>query len=381
MQRARYQEQRRADRWDSDNLTRKEREYYRERQRLKRRKEKRRRRIRSIVSSLEGIFLCLILIAALNYLPVFGNQGQTGRLADAFGQAFPPKRNGAEAGLIWGEERTEAALEESEEILSETEAEIKEPEESLSETEMEETKAEEMTAEAGTESQKGETQSGESQPQADQPGEPEAGNYDFSRPVPLSAPVDNSYFDDAVFIGDSRTEGLITNTGLSNTTAYTYKGLMVDTVFTKPVIRRGENKVSVMDALKTTSFSKIYIMFGINENGWPYNDVFIDRYEKIIDAVREINPDAVIYVQEIMPVTNQVSASHSYIRNGKIAEFNRLLRQMAKEKQVYFIDTASAVAASDGSLPADAASDGIHLKKDYCKKWLDYLKSHTAAAH
>ena len=80
-------------------------------------------------------------------------------------------------------------------------------------------------------------------------------------------------------------------------------------------------------------------------------------------------------------MTNQVSATHSYIRNGKIAEFNRLLRQMAQEKQVYFIDTASAVAASDGSLPADAAFDGIHLKKDYCKKWLDYLKSHTAAAH
>ena len=303
--------------------------YYRERQRIKRRKEKRRRRIRSIVSSLEGIVLCLILISVLNYLPVFGNQGKEGRLADVFAE-----RNGAEAGLIWGETETE-------------------------ETKAEEMTVEEMTAEA----------------------EAEAGAYDFSRPVPLSEPVDDSYFDDAVFIGDSRTEGLITNTGLSNTTAYTYKGLMVDTVFTKPVIRRGENRVSVMDALKTTSFSKIYIMFGINENGWPYNDVFIHKYEEIIDAVREINPDAVIYVQEIMPVTNQVSATHSYIRNGKIAEFNRLLCQMAQEKQVYFIDTASAVAASDGSLPADAAFDGIHLKKDYCKKWLDYLKSHTAAAH
>lgn len=329
MQRARYQEQRRADRWDNDNVTRRDREYYRERQRIKRRKEKRRRRIRSIVSSLEGIVLCLILISVLNYLPVFGNQGKEGRLADVFAE-----RNGAEAGLIWGETETE-------------------------ETKAEEMTVEEMTAEA----------------------EAEAGAYDFSRPVPLSEPVDDSYFDDAVFIGDSRTEGLITNTGLSNTTAYTYKGLMVDTVFTKPVIRRGENRVSVMDALKTTSFSKIYIMFGINENGWPYNDVFIHKYEEIIDAVREINPDAVIYVQEIMPVTNQVSATHSYIRNGKIAEFNRLLCQMAQEKQVYFIDTASAVAASDGSLPADAAFDGIHLKKDYCKKWLDYLKSHTAAAH
>ena len=139
--------------------------YYRERQRIKRRKEKRRRRIRSIVSSLEGIVLCLILISVLNYLPVFGNQGKEGRLADVFAE-----RNGAEAGLIWGETETE-------------------------ETKAEEMTVEEMTAEA----------------------EAEAGAYDFSRPVPLSEPVDDSYFDDAVFIGDSRTEGLITNTGLSNT--------------------------------------------------------------------------------------------------------------------------------------------------------------------
>ena len=128
MQRARYQEQRRADRWDNDNLTRRDREYYRERQRIKRRKEKRRRRIRSIVSSLEGIVLCLILISVLNYLPVFGNQGKAGRLSDVFAE-----RNGAEAGLIWGETETEPALEGSEESLPETEAE---------ETETEETRAE-----------------------------------------------------------------------------------------------------------------------------------------------------------------------------------------------------------------------------------------------
>ena len=159
MQRARYQEQRRADRWDNDNLTRRDREYYRERQRIKRRKEKRRRRIRSIVSLLEGIVLCLILISALNYLPVFGNQGKAGRLSDVFSE-----RNGAEAGLIWGETETEPALEESEESLPETEAE---------ETETEETKAEEIAVEEMT-------------------AEAEAGAYDFSRPVPLSEPVDNT---------------------------------------------------------------------------------------------------------------------------------------------------------------------------------------------
>lgn len=204
--------------------------------------------------------------------------------------------------------------------------------------------------------------------------------YDFSSPVPVSDPVENSYFDDAVFIGDSRTEGLILNCGLSNTTSYAYKGLMVDTVFTKPVINKNGQKVSVMDALKSTPFSKVYIMLGINETGWVYSHVFQNKYGEMIDGIREINPEAEIYIQEIMPVSGKVSSTHSYITNSKINEYNGLLRELAEEKQVYYIDTGSAVASADGSLLNDAASDGIHLVKDYCEKWLDYLKTHTVGS-
>lgn len=203
--------------------------------------------------------------------------------------------------------------------------------------------------------------------------------YDFSAPVPVSDPVENSYFDDAVFIGDSRTEGLLLNTGLANTTSYAYKGLMVDTAFTNLVINKDGQKVSVMDALSSTAFSKVYIMLGINETGWIYSQVFQTKYGEIIDRIREINPEAMIYIQEIMPVSNKVSSTHSYITNAKIQEYNGLLRELAEEKQVFYLDTGSAVAATDGSLPEDAAVDGIHLVKEYCEKWLDYLKTHTAA--
>lgn len=205
----------------------------------------------------------------------------------------------------------------------------------------------------------------------------EKDSYDYSMPVPESTAVDNSYFDDAVFIGDSRTEGLIMSMGLSNTVSYTCKGLMVDTLFTEPVVRKNSKKITVMDALKETDFAKIYIMLGINETGWEYSEVFIESYGKVIDAIREINPRAIIYVQEIMPVSQKVSSTHKYIKNDKIYEYNSLIRKMAEEKQIYLIDTAGAVAGEDGNLPADAATDGIHLKKEYCERWLEYLKTHT----
>lgn len=216
--------------------------------------------------------------------------------------------------------------------------------------------------------------------QADQEktGPAPSGAYDFSKPVPLSAPADTAYFDDAVFIGDSRTEGLFLNTGLSNAVSLAHMGLMVDTVFTRPLFNVNGEKVSVIDALKAADFSKVYIMLGINETGWVYSSIFVQKYGELIDAIREINPDAVIYIQAIMPVSQTVSDTHSYIKNAKISEYNQLLQGLAEEKQVYYIDTDNAVAGPDGSLPEDAAPDGIHLVRSYCQKWLDYLMAHTA---
>ncbi len=212
-----------------------------------------------------------------------------------------------------------------------------------------------------------------------QPSPNAAVSYDYSRPVPQSPAVDDSYFNDAVFIGDSRTQGLITATGLYNATAFTHQGLTVDTAFKDLIVEIDGQYYTAVDALSHAQFSKVYIMLGINETGWIYSSKFIEGYGRIIDAVRSANPEAQIYIQEILPVSNSVSNSHDYIKNGKIDEYNQLLQQLADEKQVYFVDTASAVAGADGSLPEDAAVDGIHLKNSYCQQWLDYLKSHTVS--
>lgn len=201
-------------------------------------------------------------------------------------------------------------------------------------------------------------------------------NYDFSKPVPESDAIGNEYFDDAVFIGDSRTEGMLLYTGLSNAVSYTHKGLMVDTVFTMPVINMDGEKISVMDALSRTDFNKVYIMLGINETGWPDQKVFIEKYRNMIDEIKAINSKATIYVQEILPVTDSVSKTHSYVKNEKINEYNELIRKMAEEKKIYYIDVGNAVSDSNGCLPEDAATDGIHLQKSYCEKWLEYLKRH-----
>lgn len=184
-----------------------------------------------------------------------------------------------------------------------------------------------------------------------------------------------SEFSDAVFIGDSRTEGFVLQTGIQ-TTAYVHKGLTVASAYTAKVIRQDGEDLSVMEALARTRYNRVYLMFGINETGWISNDIFISDYKQIIDDIKAQNPSAKIYIQSVLPVSEAVSDSGGYVRNDKIAEYNKRLEQLAADEEVTFVNVAEAV-STDGVLPDDAATDGIHLDKEYCEKWLSYLEAHT----
>lgn len=182
-------------------------------------------------------------------------------------------------------------------------------------------------------------------------------------------------FSDAVFLGDSRTEGFVNLTDI-HTTAYAYRGMNVASVYTDPVININGTNMTVMEALAGTSYNRVYLMFGVNETGWPNEGIFIEDYRRIIEDIKAQNPSAQIYIQSILPVSQTVSDSSAYIKNDRIRLYNELLQGLATEEQVTFINVAEAVSA-DGVLPEDAAVDGIHLKKEYCDKWLEYLRQYS----
>lgn len=196
--------------------------------------------------------------------------------------------------------------------------------------------------------------------------------------VPESEAVDDSYFDDAVFIGNSRTEGLKKFSGLSNATFITEVGLTVSSIFTDYCDISGGYRSRAFDALAGMSFSKVYIMLGMNELGWVYESVFKDDYGKIIDKIREINPDAVIYIQSIIPVSKWKDSSNDVFTNANVERLNAQLRDLADEKEVHYLDVAGALMDSEGYLPYEATGDGVHLEPPYCVKWTDYLRTHTA---
>ena len=203
--------------------------------------------------------------------------------------------------------------------------------------------------------------------------------YDFGKSVAaLDVALSDDYFEDVVFIGDSRTEGLQLYSGPQNATYYHSKGLKVDTIFSSRVVRTNSGMITIMEAIGQNPPAKVYIMLGINELGWAYSDLFIRKYTDIIRAIRKIEPGAQIYVQSILPVTQKRSQSDKIYNNENIGRYNQLIQQMAIDEGLYYLNVAECVSDEEGNLYDDASTDGIHLNKTYCDRWFNYLKYHAA---
>lgn len=187
-----------------------------------------------------------------------------------------------------------------------------------------------------------------------------------------------TYLDDAVFIGDSRTQGLQLGTGLTAPRFLAERGLSVDKVKSEVLFELPSGGYgTVYDVLAEQSFGKAYLMFGVNELGWVYVDGFIDEFREVIHNIKELQPNIVIYVQGILPVTEEKSQDGDVYTNEKIQEWNPKIQQMAEEEGCVYLNPGEAFWNENKALPEDASADGIHLTGEYCQKWLDYLLSHT----
>ena len=186
-------------------------------------------------------------------------------------------------------------------------------------------------------------------------------------------------FDSSVaFIGDSRTQGFIMYNGLKSVQDYSYIGLMVDTAVTKKIVKTSNGqKITLLEDMANRNIKSVYIMLGVNELGWVYPQVFKKKYEDLIDEIRKVKPNCKIYVQSIIPMTKTKSDNDKIFNNSNVAKFNKLVQEVAKEKNVTYLDVKSALVDENGNLPEEASTDGIHVDKEYCEKWLQYLKNYS----
>lgn len=208
--------------------------------------------------------------------------------------------------------------------------------------------------------------------------------------------VDASWFDDAVFVGDSVTLKLnyycddnIDALGnaqffCAGSLGYTNALWDLDREDAVHPTYKGTTYLSA-DCASVTGASKVFVMLGMNDIGLYGVDGALESAETLLDNITTNSPDAVIYVQSVTPIMED--AQGSKWNNDIVRTFNEKLKDLCKEKGYGFLDVYSVMADENGNLRPEYCSDpvstggmGIHFTDEACKIWADYLKANVSSA-
>ncbi len=192
-------------------------------------------------------------------------------------------------------------------------------------------------------------------------------------------PVDDDYFNDALFVGDSRMVGLSEYCEPLDTRAdfYVKKALTIYNLLDgKPIRSFDGTQKSLWEVLDEKQYGKIYIMVGINEIGVGNSEYFKDAYEQVVDRIREVQPDALIFINSIMHVSQAKSDTDSLYNNTNINARNDAIASLADNIHIYYLNINEAVDDENGALRSDITFDDIHLKGSCYEPWHEYLLAH-----
>lgn len=202
-------------------------------------------------------------------------------------------------------------------------------------------------------------------------------------------PVDLSWFDDCVFVGDSLVYGLSlyndvtecfgnaqficgASLGYNNCQWDLYDENEVHTTY------NGE-KVLLEDAAVLTGANKIIIGMGMNDLGGYGIEGTLSAADSFIQKLRDKTPDIEIYLMTVTPMIE--SAEYELLNNPLIKEYDDKLEIFAEEHDCHFLNTWSALADENGRLPDEICMDpddlGLHLTNEGSEIMMNYIIRHV----
>ena len=183
---------------------------------------------------------------------------------------------------------------------------------------------------------------------------------------------------DALFIGDSRTVGLMEYAGIDGADYFCTVGMSVYNIHEKPVSVPNVGKVTLTELLNSKKYGKIYIMLGINEVGYKFSST-VEKYSELIEFVKGKQSDAIIFIQANLHVTKSRSDSDKVVNNTAINVLNAELAKLADGKSKFYLDANILFDDKTGALSSDKSEDSTHLYAKYYKEWGEWIIKQTAS--
>jgi len=205
------------------------------------------------------------------------------------------------------------------------------------------------------------------------------------------AAVSMSFFDDALFVGDSVSYGFKLYVDKQRNKGDDYLGKSIFLTAGSFGIHHAITAVNVEGSVHPSyggqkwlienfmadkKLKKVYIMLGMNDVALYGIEASVTNYATLISRIRAKVPDAVIYIQSVTPTTKD--GAKPKLNNTNIYAFNDQMNNWANNNQCYFLDIASVLKDDQGNLPTKLSNDNfVHLADAAFPLWVDYLRTHT----
>lgn len=188
----------------------------------------------------------------------------------------------------------------------------------------------------------------------------------------------NTSMGDALFIGDSRTVGLMEYAGIDGADYFCTVGMSVYNIHKNSVSVPNVGKVTLTELLNGKKYGKIYIMLGINEVGYKFSST-VEKYSELIEFIKDKQPDAVIFIQANLHVSKSRSDSDKVVNNTAINGLNAELAKLADGKSKFYLDANILFDDKTGGLSSDKSEDSTHLYAKYYSEWGKWIIRQTAS--
>lgn len=196
------------------------------------------------------------------------------------------------------------------------------------------------------------------------------------RPLPPPGDHKSANFGNVLFIGDSRTVGLMDYANLGCADVFAENGLNVFRLFKDAVTVPGRGKVTLNSMLSGKQYDKIYIMLGINEIGYDLDRV-INFYGKALDTIQTCQPGATIYIQANLMIQKSRSDRDNVYNNNNMRYLNEHMAAFADGVKRIYVDVNPLFGDGAGNLDPQYAHDDFHLIGSWYAVWADWLYENT----
>ncbi len=215
--------------------------------------------------------------------------------------------------------------------------------------------------------------------------------------LPETAQVPDSYFDDAVFIGDSVTLKLNYFVRDKRSEYPTLLGnaqfLTAGSLGSGNALREVSSdslhpsyqgqKMAIEDAVAAMGAKKVYIMLGMNDVALYGVEESAENMMRLLARIASKSPGVQIFVQSATP---RIEGDYNKLNNDALFQYNLKLYEYCLQYSsngIYFVDVADVMRDEKGNLPLDYCSDatgmGLHFTDKACKIWIEYLYTHALA--